>query len=417
MPDGAAPAGSGGPDWSGLPPPLPGLQVCVVVPVRNEAGNLRATLQALAGQRGFDGQPLPAQTFEVLLLLNNCTDDSAAVAQQLAHEHPALPLHTAAVDFAPPKAHVGQARACLMAAASSRLRAAACGAQGIIASTDGDSRVDVHWVAATLLEFEQGADVVGGRITSQAADGETPGLRRLVRRDDLVRLWRARLESLIDPELGDPWPRHYQHFGASLALRVWAHDAVGGSPRVPFLEDEALVRLLKARDLGVRHSPRVRVLTSGRREGRVQVGLSQQLSEWAELVRQQRGPCVPDPAEDARVMCWRARLGRLWRARAAACAQPAHLALQARDNAVTHPPVEAALAGLSAQLVVPAQVLQAAWAREGFFGEFWGAVLQAGGAAERRRTVLVDQRQAVAALKALVDEAHQPGRLCSRLMR
>ena len=65
-------------------PPHPELAVCVVVPVRNEAPTLPRLVAALAAQRNLDGRPLDRRRYEVLLLLNNCTDHSAAVAAGFA---------------------------------------------------------------------------------------------------------------------------------------------------------------------------------------------------------------------------------------------------------------------------------------------------------------------------------------------
>ena len=72
---------------------------------------------------------------------------------------------------------------------------------------------------------------------------------------------------LLDPAPADPWPRHHQHFGASLALTARAYRRVGGLPEVRFLEDEALCQPLRRHDLALRHSPRVQVLTSARQRG------------------------------------------------------------------------------------------------------------------------------------------------------
>ena len=59
------------------------------------------------------------------------------------------------------------------------------------------------------------------------------------------RLLRSQLESLLDPDPADPWPRHYQMFGASLALTAEIYERVGGLPVLPSLEDVALYRTLK----------------------------------------------------------------------------------------------------------------------------------------------------------------------------
>ena len=39
--------------------------------------------------------------------------------------------------------------------------------------------------------------------------------------------------ALLDSVFHDPWPRHYQHFGASLAVTADAYRRAGGLPPVP----------------------------------------------------------------------------------------------------------------------------------------------------------------------------------------
>lgn len=154
------------------------------------------------------------------------------------------------------------------------------GSGGFVVSTDADTVVDPYWLASMLQEFEAGADVVGGRILLDPKTALDPATLRHHRCDTAHRLAQSRLEDLLDPDPADPWPRHHQHFCASLALRSQAYRLVGGVPRVRFLEDVALVDACRRADLAVRHSPLVRVRTSPRREGRVEVGLSSQLRQW-----------------------------------------------------------------------------------------------------------------------------------------
>jgi hypothetical protein len=90
-----------------------------------------------------------------------------------------------------------------------------------------------------------------------------------------------------------------------LALTVAAYRQVGGLPVVRYLEDEALWRALCRHDLPVRHSPRVRVSTSARQQGRVEVGLSWQLREWAAHALEHREPQVECPRQLATL--WQAR--------------------------------------------------------------------------------------------------------------
>ena len=297
--------------WRGAPAPSASLLMCVVVPVRNEALALACTLASIAAQRTLQGAPFDMALMEVLVLANNCTDDSARIARAFAKANPAVRVHVDEVQLPHAQAHIGHVRRLLMEAACQRLELA--GTQGFVVSTDGDTVVEPHWLAAMLQEFEAGADVVGGRIlldSRASLDGVT---LRHQRCDAAYRLARSRLEDLLDPDPADPWPRHHQHFCASLALRSQAYRQVGGIPDVRFLEDVALVDACRLADLRVRHSPLVRVRTSPRREGRVEVGLSWQLRQWGE----RNGAAAPMWVEDpdvlvARVMRRRA-LREVWR--------------------------------------------------------------------------------------------------------
>ncbi|MBO0357750.1 glycosyltransferase [Hymenobacter sp. BT186] len=297
--------------WQETAAPHPGVLVSVIIPAKDEATNLPATLAALAAQTNLAGQPLDPVTYEILVLANNCKDRTAAVVRKFAQQHPSLALYVAEVKLPPAEAHVGQARRLLMDEACRRLESVA-GATGIIASTDADTRVAPTWLAATLMEIQAGADAVGGRIFPEQTNAQKGPVRRTHLHDAAYRLLRARLEALLDPEPADPCPRHHQHFGASLALTVAAYQQVGGLPVVPFLEDEALWQALRRHDLRLRHSPAVRVSTSARYAGRVAVGLSWQLREWARMTRQQREPLVESGVALAAEWTARRKLRQLW---------------------------------------------------------------------------------------------------------
>ena len=88
---------------------------------------------------------------------------------------------------------------------------------------------------------------------------------------------------------------------------------MGGLPQPRFLEDEALCQALRRHDLALRHSPHVQVLTSARRQGRVEVGLSWQLREWLNMSRQQREPHVESPVQLAALWLMRRQLRAYWR--------------------------------------------------------------------------------------------------------
>ena len=344
-----------------LPPPHVALQACVIIPAKDEALALPATLAALAAQTTLTGQALPAGMLEVIVLANNCSDCTAAVVRQAARRHPNLVVHVAEISLPRPQAHVGRARRLLLDEAARRLEATV-GPTGVLLSTDADTLVASTWLAANLHEIEAGAEAVGGRILTQAASSPEPcPVRRIQLRDAAYRVLLRQLEDQVDPAPTDRWPCHHQHFGASLALTVRAYHQVGGLPAVPFLEDESLWQLLLQHDLPVRHSPLVQVYTSARRSGRVEVGLSWQLREWASLHDCQQEPCVPCPHELVRVWRARRRLRAWWQQGARRAAGPE-------------------LARLAQALEVPVGAL---WQQAGVataFGQLWCWVEQARGA-------------------------------------
>jgi glycosyltransferase involved in cell wall biosynthesis len=142
-------------------PPLAQCEVCVIVPVRNEAQTLEATLKALTYQIDLKGKKLDWQCYEVILLANNCNDNSAEVARCFARLHPELVLHVIELTLSPAEAYIGRVRQILMDEAYRRLIYLGR-KQGIIASTDGDSQVTPTWIAANIAEIAAGADAVGG---------------------------------------------------------------------------------------------------------------------------------------------------------------------------------------------------------------------------------------------------------------
>ena len=334
-----------------LPPPPACLKVSVVVPVRNEAQALSKTLASLASQVDLSGNVLDPDCYEVLLLANNCTDDTAEAARCFARRAPRLSLHVAEISLPPSCAHVGTARKLLMDQACRRLLGCRQG-RGIIASTDGDTRVAPDWIAQMLWETADGADAVGGRIRVERQRGEDRDARLYSLRDTAYQRGLAKLEHLLDPDPADPWPRHHQFFGGSLGVTAEAYSAVGGLPPLPCLEDVALEDALKRVDARIRHSPLVRVTTSPRQLGRTPLGLSSQLREWGRMGRLGQAHWVQQPAAVAARLQAKQRLRRAKRTG------------------------QADLAALAAALAVPAPLL-----REGVsdpqqpFGILWANVM------------------------------------------
>ena len=258
--------------------PSPSLMVSVIVPVRNEAAHLYTTLDALRRQTDDKSKPINHDIYEILLLANNCTDESFAIAKKYKELYPKLHLYIAEIYLPKEAAHIGTARRILMDEAYQRLMFLQK-TKGIIASTDGDTEVDKTWIYHIINEVQKGNDAVGGRITINNKSS-LPYYHTL---DEMYRTLVAQAESILDPQEHDPWPRHFQYYGASLAVTCDMYHAAGRLPQLPFLEDEAFHQALCRQDARIRKSPAVKVKTSGRHDGRVNIGLSQQLKEWAQM--------------------------------------------------------------------------------------------------------------------------------------
>lgn len=288
-------------------------EVCVIVPVKDEAQTLEATLTALNYQVGLQGYPLDPALYEIILLANNCSDRSAAIARNFCDRHPHLALHVIEIELPPAEACIGRVRKMLMDEAFHRLNQLGK-RRGIIASTDGDTQVTSTWIAATLYEMDQGVDAVGGRIITDAASRAAldPYARACHLREVGYRYLVTELESYLDPDPFDPYPRHFQHFGASFAITAECYEQVGGLPVVRTNEDVALYRALRRVNAKFRHSLLVQTRTSARASGRASLGLANQLKKWTEMGRQRQAFMVESAAAVETRFRIQAQLRELW---------------------------------------------------------------------------------------------------------
>lgn len=235
----------------------------VAIPVHNEAERLAACLDALDDQVG-------AQVDHVVLLLNNCTDGSVAVARQ-ATLRPGTRLHCVERTLTPQNANAGHARRLAMQAA-----AMLAGPAGILLTTDADAWVDPDWLASNLAAIAAGADVVAGWVDLDPIEwGQIPSQ---LHEDDARECAYDRLcdeiDAALDPDPADPLPRHTQHSGASIAVTVRAYDQVDGIPDMQTGEDRAFFAALRRAGARIRHAPEVHVVVSGRIEGRSAGGMA-----------------------------------------------------------------------------------------------------------------------------------------------
>ncbi|RNL55754.1 glycosyltransferase [Pedobacter jejuensis] len=257
----------------------PSLKLSVIVPAKDESDFIVKTLDALRMQLNDLGIAINSGLYEVLVLANNCNDDTYEICRKYQQRYKTFHLHVECIQFEKKHAHIGTARRLLMDAAHDRLMSVT-GLKGIIVSTDADSEVAPDWIYHILKEIATGADVVGGRILPR----DTPEVSRKHHlRDVTYRFLKSRLESSIDPCDSNPWPRHFQCYGPSLAVTCEMYERAGRLPVIPFLEDEEFRKALNRVDAKIRHSPNVRIYTSGRLDGRVKFGFSVQLKHWSEM--------------------------------------------------------------------------------------------------------------------------------------
>jgi len=252
----------------------PAPDIIVAIPARDEAAHIGACLDALAQQVDGDGVPLPPGSFGILLLLNNCRDETAAVAARCAAAM-AFPLQIVEWELPSSHAHAGAARRLAMDAAAGWLMAGDA-PSGAILTTDADSVVAEDWVFHHRAAFARGVDAVAGLVIDAPDEHRRlpTALRRRGWLEDRYGELLIELRSRLDPENSDPWPRHAMASGASLGLTLAAYRAVGGVPLQPLGEDRALIQSLEHRDAWIRHCLVTRVTTSCRLDGRAEGGMA-----------------------------------------------------------------------------------------------------------------------------------------------
>ena len=346
-----------------------GLVSAVAIPARNEADRIAACIEALDAQTG-------AQLTHIVLLANNCTDQTAAIARAVPVQ-PGTTLHVIEIDLAAPHAHAGRARRLAMQRA-----AALAGPDGLLLTTDADGRVDPDWLAANQAAIANGADAVAGWVELDAIEwGQIPAIlheddARECAYDQLC----DTLHALLDPDPADPLPRHTQHSGASIAMTAAAFARCGGVPDIPSGEDRALIEALRASGARIRHAPEVHVTVSGRLDGRAPGGMAETIL---------RRMAAPDPYLDSRLEP------------ALDCARRASLRRLLREMLE---------AGASPDSFADSLALDLAWLRSLLgqpFGAIWQAVEAKSPTLRRRPVAVRDLPAEMAVAQALLAE-HLP---------
>ena len=279
-----------------------GVRSVVAIPARNEADHLPRCLDAIAAQT--------VRPDAVLVLVNNSFDGAASMLRQRRAGLP-FKLMVREVRLPAGRACAGWARRLAMEAA-----ARVAGGNGVLLATDADGVADAGWLAACLEAIAAGAEAVAGVADIDPMDALA--IPTALHEDDARECAYGRqldeMAALIDPDPFDPWPRHDQHNGASLAVTVQAWQRAGGVPPVRLGEDRAFFAALRRVDARIRHCAAARVVVSGRLVGRAAGGMADTMR------RRLDGPdafldASLEPAEDARRrLAWRARLRAAWTA-------------------------------------------------------------------------------------------------------
>lgn len=244
--------------------------VAIAIPVKNEAACLAAMLAALdCAAARYSGQT------SVVLMLNGCTDESAAIAARVFPRHLALDVRL--ISLLPEHAHAGWARRLALDAATEHLKQPI----DLLMSTDADTLVDPDWIARNATYHARGYDAVAGKALTPAT--ERAALSNTARRRlNLIGRYYTALDYLRSSgaDANDPWPRHYYEGGASISLTLAAYRLIGGAPTPPLAEDKALFDRLRDHGARIRHPLDVRVFTSCRTRGRAPGGMADALARW-----------------------------------------------------------------------------------------------------------------------------------------
>jgi hypothetical protein len=284
-------------------------RVVVAIPIHNEAEFIESCLNALA-------QQTPTRDFDVVALLNNCTDETPAIVSAAASRVP-FRLHVFQYRLNPMASNAGAARRLAVRHAETLV-----GESGIILTTDADGRVATNWIAVNLAAIDAGADAVAGMAELDAEDAAAIPIQLHLdeEKSETFGVLLDEIDWLLDPDPSDPWPRHTQHSGASIAVRANWLVRAGGIPAVPIGEDRRLFTRLRELDARIRHEREAVVTVSGRTIGRAKGGMADTIARRMKEPDQWLDDCLEPALDHARRAALRAQAREIWREKFSAIA-------------------------------------------------------------------------------------------------
>lgn len=242
-------------------------QIIIAIPVCNEEEYITPCLLSLARQ-----STLPEK---VILWVNNTTDRTCDRINSITNTLP-FELEIVEVTYPQALASAGLARRDAMASA-----ARYASPDALLLTTDADSEVAEDWIDRTLEAFARyPVEAVFGRALLLPSEARKIPfhLHEDERAEQAYGALLEHITSLLHPEPHDPWPRHLEHSGASIAVTYQAWRKVGGIPRVPTGEDRQFYQALCRQNIPVRHAPEVVVYVSARLAGRARGGMAETLA-------------------------------------------------------------------------------------------------------------------------------------------
>ena len=253
------------------------------------------------------GQALGSHDYGVVVVANNCGDNTAVRARQLLAARAVL--HRVVETHLPPvHSNAGFARGLALDIASLWLERGV--RNGILLSTDADTQVGGDWVARNHRALRASCSAVAGRFALDPAERMLlpSRLRERLVLEEIYEQALLALAALLDPVPHDPWPNHWTASGASYGLLLSAYRQIGGLPCCKVGEDRALTAALRRHDLPIRHDPDILVTTSARLLGRARNGCAATLrrrSRDVDLLCDEKLEALPAAL---RRMVWRRRL-------------------------------------------------------------------------------------------------------------
>jgi hypothetical protein len=245
--------------------------VAIAIPVKNEAGHLRACLDAIDVAAGrFGGR------VTIVAMANDCDDGSLSILRAWRPRHATLDWR--AVCLLPGARHAGWARRLALDAAGDAL----CSPRDLLLSTDADTYVAPDWITRIVAHVDLGNDAVAGRAFTLRDERAALGPVGRHRLNQLGRYYTALdyVAATMKATAHDPWPRHFYEGGASIALTLGLYRRIGGAPTPPVAEDRALFDRIRSVGGRIRHPLDVRVFTSCRIEGRAPGGMADAVARW-----------------------------------------------------------------------------------------------------------------------------------------